>query len=95
MAATPMLTVFAYDITEDRRRVRVAALLEQKLTRVQDSLFEGWLTAVAARALAERASLLLDDTDSLRVYAVPRRGLRHCHSLGPLPLMAPHDYWLL
>ncbi len=95
MAEAPMLTIFAYDIIDDRRRARLAQLLEDKLSRVQDSVFEGWLTAAAAGRLSDRASLLLDDADSLRVYAVPRAALRHCRSLGPLPLMAPHDYWLL
>lgn len=95
MAEAPMLTIFAYDIADDRRRTRLAALLEERLSRVQESVFEGWLTASAAGALCDRASLLLDDADSLRVYTVPRAALRHCRSLGPLPLMTPHDYWLL
>lgn len=90
-----MLIIFAYDVADDRRRARLAEMLEDKLSRVQDSVFEGWLTASAAQTLSDRASLLLDEADSLRVYAVPRAALRHCRSLGPLPLMAPNDYWLL
>lgn len=95
MASTEMLFVFAYDVARDAARRRIADLLEQKLSRTQDSVFEGWLKPEAARQLARLASAEISDEDSLRVFAVPRAMLKHCHVSGPLPLMEPHDYWLL
>lgn len=94
MASTEMLFVFSYDVARDAARRRVSSLLEEKLSRTQDSVFEGWLKPEVARQLARLASAEIADDDSLRVFAVPRAMLKHCSTFGPLPLMEPHDYWL-
>lgn len=95
MAETPMLMVFAYDIAEDRQRARVAKLLEDRLTRVQDSVFEGWLTDAAAKTLGDQLVLHLDEGDSLRIYAVAGNALSRCIIYDELPLAEPHDCWFV
>lgn len=87
--------VFCYDVARDSARARVAALLEARLVRVQKSVFEGRMTQKAARRLAEQAENLLDDGDSLRVYAVTPAGLRNSAAFGALPLPEAQDFWLL
>lgn len=95
MARTEMLTVFAYDIADDRRRRRVAGILEDGLVRVQESVFEGRLTGAATRRLIGRLEAAMRAGDSLRVYAVAADGLPRCHQSGGAPIMTDEDYWLL
>ena len=95
MASAKMLTVVTYDIADDRRRRRIASALEDRMVRVQESVFEARLTAEATRTLIRRLEALMKAGDSLRVYAVPADGLRRCHQTGGAPLMDDRDYWLL
>jgi CRISPR-associated protein Cas2 len=65
------LYVIAYDISEDRRRARMAKLLEDLMPRVQRSVFEGSVPEARLRAvLPEAITLLEPGSDSLRVYTV-------------------------
>ena len=89
------LMVFTYDVSDNRCRNKMASLLEDKLVRVQRSVFEGYLTTKETHKLSKKLSLLLDGSDSLRVYAVPRNGLKNCRTFGPLPLSEEADFWLL
>lgn len=82
MPRAAMFTVFAYDISEDRKRRKVAAILEDHAVRVQNSVFEAWMTEPQAERLAERIETHLAVGDSLRVYAVGRSGLDRCRTFG-------------
>jgi CRISPR-associated protein Cas2 len=63
------LWVVAYDIADNRRRRQLAACLGKQLERVQESVFEGWLTQHESRVLMEEAANLLYLTDDrLRAY---------------------------
>ena len=95
MAAREHLMVFAYDIRKDSTRNKVSGLLEDELARVQKSVFEGRMTRDASHALARRVLALLDEGDSLRVYAVTPFGLKNSLAHGGAPLAEPHGYWLL
>ena len=90
-----MLTVFAYDIADDRRRRRIAKVLEARMVRVQESVFEARLTKAATTRLVRRLQRHLTIDDSLRVYAVAADGLERCHQHGGAPIMNDQDYWLL
>ena len=90
-----MLTVFAYDIADDRRRRRIAKVLEARMVRVQESVFEARLTKAATTRLVRRLQRYLTIDDSLRVYAVAADGLERCHQHGGAPIMNDQDYWLL
>ena len=87
------LILIGYDISDNKDRTRVAALLEQDMVRVQESLFEGWMTRDAARRLAEAAALLIDAGDNLRLYVVPRGGVGATRAWGFPP--APRTDGLL
>lgn len=88
MAGTRHLVLIAYDISDNKDRTRVAAVLEAEMVRVQGSLFEGWMTRTAAQRLANEAALLIDACDSLRLYVVPRGGVGAAKAWGfpPAPL---------
>lgn len=95
MARGEMLTVFTYDVGQNRRRRRVAGLLEDAATRVQQSVFEARLTRTRAEALAQRIAAELGEGDSLRVYVLSADGEARSRVYGDGPPMeADADFWL-
>lgn len=96
MSRTEMLMVLCYDITDAKVRRKVAALLEDHATRVQDSVFEARMTPQRAQRLAATAAEHLRPGDSLRLYAISADGRRHCavHGTG-VPMAEDQDFWLL
>ncbi len=68
-----MRIVFSYDVTDDRRRARLAKRLKDYLVRVQYSVFEGDVDPQTEgrleRLVYEELSL---DTDSVRIYPLCR-----------------------
>lgn len=89
--ATRLLHVVCYDITNNKLRTRISAALEEQGVRVQGSVFELWLTRAQARRLGDRLGKLIEGSDSLRIYPVPRVGLRaaQSHGRGSKPEMGP------
>ena len=77
MSAIRHFFVIAYDVPSDRRRLKVARLLERYGERVQYSVFEMWLADQEAEAVLKYLEQLLDAReDQVRVYrlcAVCRR----------------------
>jgi CRISPR-associated protein Cas2 len=95
MPRAEMLMVFSYDIADDRRRRRIAEVLENQLVRVQESVFEGRLSAAASDRLAAAVEREMGAGDSLRVYAIAADGMARCKQIGGAPLAVDADYWLL
>ena len=95
MSVAVQLVIFAYDICDDRRRSRVARLLEREAVRVQDSLFEALLTRPAAERLARAVEALLVPGDRLRAYFVPLALLDGIIAYGGAPVQRHEDCWLL
>ncbi len=64
-----MFTVVAYDISDDRRRLRTANVLLDYGFRVQKSVFEARLTDAQLEALLSRLRGTVDlDEDAVRLY---------------------------
>lgn len=64
-----MFVVISYDISDDRRRTKVANTLEDYGTRVQYSVFEVNLKPGQFRQLREELKKLADpEADNLRFY---------------------------
>ena len=58
-----------YDVSDEKRLRRVAAVMERYGLRVQKSVFECWLTDAKLRELRSEMEALLDpEADSLRFY---------------------------
>lgn len=95
MADRAMLMVYCYDIAAARARARVADLLEREAVRVQDSVFEVRLTQAAADRLFDRLSRLIDEGDTLRMYAVSAAGLERSRAQGGAPLAEDGSYWII
>ncbi|MCF1504012.1 CRISPR-associated endonuclease Cas2 [Afifella sp. H1R] len=86
------LYVFAYDIADDRRRGRVASLLESRGLRVQESVFELRETQRGAVALAAQLKKRMRPPDNLRVYPVPGSVLADCIAIGGAPVAEDGDF---
>ncbi len=96
MPRAEMMMVFSYDISENKRRRRIAKLLEDRMARVQKSVFEARMGRREADALADRVSALLGPGDSLRVYAVGDAGLARSFVYGAgAPFERPEGYWIV
>jgi CRISPR-associated protein Cas2 len=64
-----MLYIISYDIPSDRRRTRLAKLLEGYGSRVQYSVFECDLTTAQFQRLRGRIGKLVDpQADRVRIY---------------------------
>lgn len=95
MATARHLTVIVYDVPDDRDRARLAKLLERKLARVQDSVFEGWMTPTRARALFDQAARVGGPDGSVRLYLMPRAAVFHCRASGFPPAPEADDFLLV
>ena len=90
------LWVIVYDIADDRRRRRLAAVLGRRAERVQESVFEAWLNGAELRALlAEVAAVIEPAADAVRAYPLALRTASRRETLGAQSATArPSDYWL-
>lgn len=89
------LYVIAYDISDNKRRRRVATLLEARAARVQDSVFEERMTSRTAYALFAQLKALCTPDDCVRLYPVPDAALPHAFALGGPAIAAACRYWLV
>lgn len=95
MADKPMLRVIVYDIASDKRRRRIAGVLEVKAVRVQESVFEARLTHGAARRLMTELEQAAGKGDNLRLYTIPDAMLERCAEQGGPIIAGAARYWLL
>ncbi|WP_417794010.1 CRISPR-associated endonuclease Cas2 [Terasakiella pusilla] len=96
MSRSQFLRIISYDISCNKRRRRIATILEDRATRVQYSVFETRMSERALERLVEDLNEHLDEFDSLRVYTVGRSGERHCAVYGAgVPIETETGYWLL
>ena len=66
-----MIYIIAYDIANNRRRLRVAKTLESWGYRIQESVFQLRLdTATLARVRARLAGLILEGDDVVHIYPI-------------------------
>lgn len=91
------LWVVVYDITDDRRRRHLALRLGKQLERVQESVFEGWLSGIEARQLLGEIATLVDITaDRLRAYPLALRTQTRYRKFGcQRPIKPYSDYWII
>ncbi len=61
--------LIAYDVPDDKRRLKVAKKLEALGERVQYSVFEAWLTPAELKRFQKQVKQLLNEKeDSVRIY---------------------------
>jgi CRISPR-associated protein Cas2 len=91
------LVVLAYDIADDKRRRHAARICEQRMLRVQESVFEAWLTpAELLRILASLQEHIDPTADQVRTYTLALRDFARRRVLGQMPQAVPDlDYYLV
>ncbi len=63
--------VLAYDISNDKRRSKIAKLCESTADRIQGSVFEAYLSQAELDKLVKKAKkIMLEKEDSLRIYSL-------------------------
>ncbi|MEI7988519.1 MAG: CRISPR-associated endonuclease Cas2 [Chloroflexota bacterium] len=61
--------VLAYDIADDKRRVKIAKAMEAIGERVQGSVFEAYLSTEDLEKMIKRVKKIMkEEEDSLRIY---------------------------
>lgn len=87
-----MFYVVSYDIVDDRRRTKVAHLLEGYGLRVQKSVFEAVLTPDQYQMLQKKLNQYLKaDEDQVRFYPMSPRYRQKVLILGVQPLREIDD----
>ena len=75
--------MIAYDIVDDRRRLRVMKLLKGYGFHAQKSVFECYLDERQLKRLVERLKPLIHgDMDSVRIYPLAPEHVRNVQILG-------------
>lgn len=95
MSERDLTVVFCYDVERAKTRRGVAAYLEERLVRVQKSVFEGRLSRAEADRIFDGVSLRLDLGDSLRMYVLTATGLEKSRVWGGAPLPEDGEFYLL
>ena len=84
----------AYDIPDDKRRRKLAKILESYGQRVQYSVFEMELPpALIQKLRQEMTPFCLPDTDQLRIYTLCKQCLKKTEVIGKQPLCLDPDYY--
>ena len=82
--------LLVYDIADTRRRNRIARAMEAVSERVQESVFEAYLSGAERDDLLRRVRKTLDPTeDSLRVYQLCSECRGKTRTLGQGSLTPP------
>ena len=95
MPDRPQLCLIIYDIADNRRRRKLAAVLEVVAARVQESAFEARLTTAQLGRLRRKLSPHVTADDSLRIYTVPDTALARCHVHGGPMIADGARFWLI
>ncbi|MCI7765409.1 CRISPR-associated endonuclease Cas2 [Helicobacter sp.] len=77
-----MLILITYDISNDKRRNKVSALLEGYGSRVNFSVFECILTQTKLDKLTQEIQNLITKTDSVRFYYICQNCIKKSFYIG-------------
>lgn len=95
MSGRLKLRVISYDVSDSRRRRRVAGILEKLGTRVQYSVFEVLVTETALKRAIAELEQAIDEGDSIRLYSLDLRSQRQSRILGmAAPIDSALGHWL-
>lgn len=85
-----MLVVVVYDISDDRRRTKLSDFLEGYGRRVQESVFECFLTLAEMRALHQKITHRINvKEDNVRMYWISKEAVAQTLTLGSPPPKQP------
>ncbi len=86
MAKTAHTIVICYDISRPKLRRQISNFLEDRMVRVQRSVFEARLYLEAANEMFEYLEGLIEEGDRLRMYVMQKNGLEKSRAAGGTPM---------
>ena len=91
------MVVVVYDISDDRRRLRLSNLLEGYGRRVQYSVFECFLSTTALKQMYAAAKAVTDPNlgDNVRFYPISKDRLGKVLTIGSDPPQAPPTVYII
>lgn len=89
-----MLVLVVYDIADNKRRVKLSNFLEGRGRRVQESVFECFLSLEEMKKLYEKVQRQVkSQEDKVRFYWIPADSLPRTLTIGsPIPESPPICY---
>ncbi len=91
-----MLYVTAYDISSDALRERMAGVLLDYGSRIQESVFECSLAEAELAEMLERLRTVpLAATDKVRIYKLCRKCVEDIRIYGPGQVTRDPDYYIV
>ena len=90
-----MFYIVSYDVVDDARRTKIAKILLDYGSRVQYSVFECRMEDEQLTELTRRLKGLVDEEDSLRIYAICRACEKTIEVLGHGEVMQDKDVYIL
>ena len=91
-----MFVVISYDIQDDKKRVKVAKLLENYGTRVQYSVFECLISKEQLKKIMEETKKIIDlNTDSVRFYSICENCVRKIEITGVGEVSKDIDFYII
>lgn len=91
-----MNVIIAYDVSDDDRRARLAALLGRHGVRIQKSVFQCVLDTATAHDLIEQAESLLNlNHDVLHLFPQCEPCSSSQHAIGQVNRTMDQYYWIV
>jgi CRISPR-associated protein Cas2 len=89
------MLLIVYDIADNHRRSHLSNFLEGYGRRVQESVFECFVSLEQMPVIFERASRIVAIGDNLRFYWIPSDAVPRTLTVGSTPPTPPPDYYII
>jgi len=91
-----MFVVVSYDIEDDKKRFKVAQILENFGTRVQYSVFECIINEQQLKEIKEKTKNIIDkEKDSIRFYIICESCLKKIEIIGIGEVTKDLDFYII
>jgi CRISPR-associated protein Cas2 len=89
------MLLIVYDIADNHRRSHLADFLEGHGRRVQESVFECFVSLEQMPVIFEQASRIVTTLDNLRFYWIPSDAVPRTLTVGSALPAPPPDYYII
>jgi CRISPR-associated protein Cas2 len=90
------MLLVVYDIVDNHRRLKLSNFLEGHGRRVQESVFECFVTLEQMPGLFDKAhKLVVESEDNLRFYWIPSDAVPRTMAIGSPPPEPPPNYYII
>jgi CRISPR-associated protein Cas2 len=91
-----MLVLVVYDIADDKRRLKLSNFLEGHGRRVQESVFECFVSLEEMKKLHEKIKKRVKpEVDNVRLYWIPSDALPKALTVGSNPPVPPPSFYII